>query len=290
MQMLMSSKVGKSLETTLLIAALVCLPMIAASCSDEPAGSGDPVEVNGGEETGTETETGEGTKTETEGEGETETETTDTTTDAGTQTPAASDEVVEIKFELPKPIFVGTPPQDEIPDYVEIIPENRPKFTAPADVTNVALDKPVSAKEVPFIGELDQITDGDKEATDGSYVILGFDPQWVQIDLEAEQEIFGMLVWFYHADPRHFRDVVIQVSNDPDFVDGVTTLFNNDRDNSSGLGVGEDKEYFEEARGRLFDFSEKPVKARYVRITSNGSNNDDQNYHTEIEVYGRPAK
>lgn len=196
----------------------------------------------------------------------------------------------EIEFDLPKPIFVGTPPAEEAPDYVEIIPEDRPVFKAPKGVKNVALEKEVTASDEPFIGDLEQITDGDKEATDGSYVILGFDVQWVQIDLEEEHEIYGLLYWFFHADPRHFRDVVVQASNDADFVEGVTTIFNNDRDNSAGQGVGKQKEYYEEARGRLLDLNKKPVKARYIRIYSNGSSADDQNYHTEIEIYGKPVK
>ena len=62
---------------------------------------------------------------------------------------------------------------------------------------------------------------------------------------------------------RSMHDVILQVSDDPEFKSGVTTLFNNDVDNSSGLGVGTDREYFEMQFGRVVPA--KGVKARYVR-------------------------
>jgi len=46
----------------------------------------------------------------------------------------------------------------------------------------------------------------------------------------------------------------------------VTTVFNNDHDNTSGLGAGKDKEYIETFDGKLFD--PKGVKARYVAFTA----------------------
>jgi hypothetical protein len=36
----------------------------------------------------------------------------------------------------------------------------------------------------PIIGEVEQVTDGDKEGRDGSYVEFGPGKQYVQIDLE----------------------------------------------------------------------------------------------------------
>ena len=37
---------------------------------------------------------------------------------------------------------------------------------------------------------------------------------------------------------------VVQIADDPDFTANVHTLFNNDRDNSAGFGVGTDRQYF----------------------------------------------
>jgi hypothetical protein len=68
----------------------------------------------------------------------------------------------------------------------------------------------------------------------------------------------------------------------------VTTLFNNDVDNSSGLGVGTDREYFELHYGRVV--AAKGVKARYVRGYSKGGSLSALNCWQEIEVYALPAK
>jgi hypothetical protein len=68
----------------------------------------------------------------------------------------------------------------------------------------------------------------------------------------------------------------------------VTTVFNNDHDNTSGLGAGRDKEYIETFDGKLFDG--KGVKARYVRLYSGGNTSNDMNHYVEVEVYGLPAK
>ena len=76
--------------------------------------------------------------------------------------------------------------------------------------------------------------------------------------------------------------------DDPDFVDKVRTIFNNDQDNSSGLGAGTDREFFETFEGKLIDA--KGVKGRYLRFYSKGSTESALNEYTEIEVFGRPAK
>ena len=86
-----------------------------------------------------------------------------------------------------------------------------------------------------------------------------------------------------------FRDVIAQVSNDPTFATGVTTLFNNDWDNTGKLGEGKDLEYVESNEGKLI--SAKKTKARYVRLYSRGSTfTDPLNRYTEVEVYGLPGK
>jgi hypothetical protein len=80
----------------------------------------------------------------------------------------------------------------------------------------------------------------------------------------------------------------VQVADDADFTQNVRALYNNDYDNSAGLGVGNDKEYFENYEGRLIDA--KGAKGRYVRLYSNGSTYSALNRYTEVEVYGLPAK
>jgi hypothetical protein len=207
---------------------------------------------------------------------------------------AASDDTqnegwVPIEIELPRPMFVGTP-QDAKVDNLEKPREGpRPPFLAPPGTTNVALGKPVTSSDPePIIGELEQITDGDKEASDGSYVELGPMVQYVTIDLEDTYNIYAVVVWHYHMQAHIYFDVVVQVADDPDFITNVRTLFNNDIDNSAGLGVGEDMHYSETNEGKLIDA--KGVKARYVRLYSNGNSSDDLNRYIEVAVYGTPVE
>ena len=112
--------------------------------------------------------------------------------------------------------------------------------------------------------------------------------QHVQVDLEAEYEIYAILVWHFHKQAIVYFDVVVQVSNDPDFITDVTTVFNNDIDNSAGLGIGKDMHYVETSEGKLIDA--KGIKAQYVRLYSNGNSSNDLNHYIEVEVFGRPAQ
>ncbi len=202
---------------------------------------------------------------------------------------AIAQEMVPIELELPQPMFVGTPQNFRVPNLEKPLGRPRPPFLAPAGTTNVALGKPVSSSdELPIIGELEQITDDDKEAADGSYVELGPFRQHVTVDLEATHTLYAIVVWHYHKQARVYRDVVVQASNDPDFVTGVTTLYNNDDDNSSGWGVGTDLHYVETSEGRLIDA--RGVEARYVRFYSNGSTSNDLNHYIEVAVYGVSAE
>ncbi len=202
---------------------------------------------------------------------------------------ANAQDMKPIEIKLPKPMFVGTPQNLNVPNLEKPLGKARPPFLAPAGAKNVALGKPIaSTDEEPIIGEIDMITDDDKEAADGSYVELGPFLQHVTIDLEARYNIYAVIVWHFHKQPRIYFDVIVQVSDDPNFVKGVTTIFNNDIDNSAGLGVGKDKHFVETAEGKLIDA--KGVQGRYVRLYSNGNNNNDLNHYIEVAVYGTPVK
>ena len=198
-------------------------------------------------------------------------------------------EMVPIEIELPKPMFVGTPQDTRVANLEKPLGKPRPPFLAPAGTTNVAFEKPVaSSDEEPIIGDIEMITDGDKEAADGSYVELGPFVQHVTIDLEAMHEIYAIIVWHYHKQARVYYDMVAQVADDPDFITNVRTLFNNDIDNSAGIGVGEDMHYTETNEGKLIDA--KGVNARYVRLYSNGNTSNDLNHYIEVAVYGKPVE
>jgi hypothetical protein len=195
---------------------------------------------------------------------------------------------VRLAIVLPKPQFGGTPPDLRSPN---LEPDRggkpRPTLHVPAGADQVLSKdcKVTSSDPEPIIGELAFASDGDKEHGAESYMELGPGTQWVQLDLGRERDVRAVCVWHYHGEPRVYRDVVCQLSNDPDFVDGVATVFNNDHDNSSGLGAGKDFEYIETFEGRPFAVS--GVKARYVRLYSNGNTSNEMNHYTEVEVYGR---
>ncbi|HNQ88436.1 MAG TPA: hypothetical protein PKM73_07480 [Verrucomicrobiota bacterium] len=203
----------------------------------------------------------------------------------------ADGEMAPLPLKLPIPAFMGTPtdiPMD--PNLVEKPSDKpRPPFMAPKGVQNVAAKKKViSSDKSPITGSLELVTDGDKESNDNSFVELHRKTQWVQIDLEKKHKLYAIVLWHAHNTFQVYHDVVVQVSDDPDFTQGVKTVYNNDQDNSSGLGIGTDKEYFENYEGRLMDA--KGVEGRYIRCYSKGSTYSALNRYTEIEAWGIPAE
>tara|TARA_B110000483_G_scaffold136577_1_gene163309 strand:- start:258 stop:896 length:639 start_codon:yes stop_codon:yes gene_type:complete len=196
-------------------------------------------------------------------------------------------ETVELKLEFPPPLVISTPAPIKVP-HLEQPGRKPPKIMVPADVTNVAAGKSVLASDpYPILGEPDFITDGDKESEDGYYVEFEPGLPWAQIDLAADQEIHAIALWHYHIQKRAYNDVIVQISDDLEFATGVTTVFNNDHDDSAGLGRGSDPAYIETNRGRLIAVSK--ITGRYVRCYSNGNSTDDLNHLVEVEVFGRSA-
>ncbi|MEM0897004.1 MAG: hypothetical protein AAGJ79_08955 [Verrucomicrobiota bacterium] len=201
--------------------------------------------------------------------------------------PATAQDLEEVELEFPKPMFVGTPvaakrPNLEKPDPTKVIK----KISVPKGTTNVAAGKDVtSSDDFPIIGELEMVTDGDKDGADGSFVELGPEKQWVQIDLGAESTIHYVVLWHFHKNARAYDDVIVQISNDPEFGDGVETIFNNDHDDSSGLGKGDDPAYIETNHGRVLAAGGK--KGQYVRLYSAGNTANELNHYIEVEVWGQ---
>ena len=207
----------------------------------------------------------------------------------GTLGTLGAQELVPIPIELPKPMFEGTPQNLSVPNLEKPLGRARDPFLAPAGVTNVARDKPVTSSDMePIIGDLEQATDGDKMGAEGSFVELGPALQHLTVDLGAPHDIYAVLFWHFHKTARVYLDVVVQVADDADFTKNVRTLFNNDHDNTSGLGAGNDMNYVETAEGKLVDA--KGSRARFVRLYSNGNNANDLNHYVEVEVFGRPAQ
>jgi len=187
--------------------------------------------------------------------------------------------------EIPPETIEGTPMPIKVPNMVQA-PKKVPTMTVPDGTVLLSQGKEVTGSDdFPIIGELEYITDGDKQGGEGYFVELMDGPQWIQIDLEATSEIAAIWIWHFHSQARAYHDVVVQLSDDPEFESGVTTLFNNDYDNSAELGRGSDRPYVESRFGLLVNA--KKTKAQYVRLYTNGNTSNDMNHYIEVEVYGK---
>ena len=197
---------------------------------------------------------------------------------------------VALKIEFPPPHSSGTPKEIKS-DNLEPDPgpgKFRPPIMVEPEYTKklTTEDTKVTTSEEAVTGENEYVVDGDKTPDATSMLQLPSGVQWVQLDLGAEHEISAVCVWHDQGDERVYKDVIMQISNDPKFLEGVTTIFNNDHDDSAKLGKkGTEKEYRERNDGRPVDA--KLTKGRYVRCYSNGSTSEPVNNYIEIEVFGK---
>ena len=169
---------------------------------------------------------------------------------------------------LPKSVALGTPKPMKI-DNLE----------PPA--------KGASAKEAAA-GDFSFLTDGDKGGEEGFEVELPRGHQWLQVELPKTSEIHAIALWHFHRERRVYFSVVVQISDDPDFKQGVTTVYNSDAEGELGLGKGKDYVYYESNEGRVIPVA--GVKGRYVRFHSKGNSASPSNDYIEAEVWGVPAK
>jgi len=199
-------------------------------------------------------------------------------------------DLVPLALKLPAPGFKGTPKDVETNAFTEPLSDKpRPAMMVPSGLKNLAPGSKITCSDKTAASDaLAKVVDGDKEASDQSIIFLRKGTQYIQLDFGSPQELYAAVVWHAHNSAKIYHDVIVQVANDPDFIDKPQILYNNDRDNTSGLGVGTDREYFETHEGRLINM--KGVKARYVRFYSKGSTESALNEYTEIEVYGRAAQ
>ncbi len=206
---------------------------------------------------------------------------------ASSSGPAGTPGGVPLMTELPPELIEGTPKPIKVPN-LEQAPTEAPQFLVPEGTELLSSGKPVTASDdYPLIGTLDLITDGEKQAGEGYFLELMNGLQWVQIDLEQQAEISAVYVWHFHSQKRAYHDVIVQISDDPEFTEGVTTVYNNDYDNSANMGQGSDRPYVETRFGKVIDAEN--TKGRYVRLYSNGNTSDDMNHYIEVEVFGKPV-
>jgi hypothetical protein len=203
----------------------------------------------------------------------------------------AEEAKVPLKIETPEEILAGTPPDVLLflyPNLAKPPKGKHPDLLVPEGTVNLALKKKVTSSDPePVIGEIEYVTDGEKEGSEDSFVELAPQTQWVQIDLEKECRIYAILIWHFFREARSYHDVVVQVADDAKFTENVRTVYNNDQDNSSKLGLGKSRAYIETNLGQLIDV--KGVKARYVRLYSKGNTANALNHYVEVEVFGKPV-
>jgi len=200
-----------------------------------------------------------------------------------------AEDKVAIKFVIPAPHSSGTPKEIKSPN---LEPDPGPgKLRAPIlvpvgfDKKLTTEDTKITTSEEAVTGDNEYVVDGDKTPDATAMLQLPGGLQWVQLDLGAEHVVSAVCVWHDQGDERVYKDVVMQLSNDATFKTGVTTIFNNDHDDTAKLGKGTDKEYRERNDGRPVDG--KLTKARYFRVYSAGSTSEPVNNYIEIEVFGK---
>lgn len=195
----------------------------------------------------------------------------------------------KLQIDYPRPPLVCT--LNQLPKGTRIIraPHATPAgYLVPRDARVLSRGKRVTLSDpYPVIGSAEMITDGEKSFSDMSFVQLSDGKQWAQIDLGASCRIYAIAMWHEFGQEEVHRDVVVQVSDDPAFKENVRTVFNNDQDNSLGLGTGKDLEYFETWQGKVVEVD--GVRGRYVRVWGNGpSVHGSAVTFVEIEIHGVP--
>lgn len=202
---------------------------------------------------------------------------------------AQAADTIPLTTEIPTEKIEGTPIEVKGVPNLKPPAAKAPELMVPAGTVLLSQGKPVtSSDDFPIIGDVIYVTDGDKDAGEGYFVELANGLQWVQIDLEQQAAIQAVWLWHFHSQRRAYHDVVVQISDDPEFATGVTTVFNNDFDNSSTLGNGSDAPYIETQYGLLIPVD--GVTGRYVRFYSQGNTSNDLNHYIEAEVFGVPAE
>jgi hypothetical protein len=191
--------------------------------------------------------------------------------------------MVPLEIKLPAPAFKGTPKDIQLSSYVEPLSDKpRPPMMVPPGLKNLASGAKVTSSDANATPEtLAKITDQ-------SIIFLRKGTQYIQMDLGSPSDLFAIVIWHAHNSAKVYHDVIVQVADDAAFTQNARIIFNNDQDNSSKLGAGTDREFFETNEGKLINA--KGEKAQFIRFYSKGSTESALNEYTEIEVYGRPAK
>ena len=203
--------------------------------------------------------------------------------------PGANNGMEPLALDLPDPYFGGTPLDYKSANLEKPSYKPLPPFMVPAGTSNIASGKAVTSSDAnPAVGDLDFLVDGDTRFEETSLLELEAGPQWIQIDFGAPHTLYALALWHFHEGERVYFDVVIQVADDEAFTKNVRTVFNNDLDNSSGLGIGGDPEYIESYKSRFVELN--GIEARCIRFYSSGNTTDKFNHYVEAQVFGTPVE
>ena len=164
-------------------------------------------------------------------------------------------EKVELKLKLPKPMFIGTPTNIKSANLEAVTGKSRAPFMVPVGTKLLSLKKPVTSSDTqPVIGELDMITDGEKEGGDGYFVELGpgqaVGPDRSGRVVRAPRDPGLALPQPGARLPRRRRPGVRRQGLPEGRADD---LQQRPRQHARAWASGKDKEYIEVAEGRLFD-------------------------------------
>src|SRR5580658_1804536 len=130
-----------------------------------------------------------------------------------------AENLVPLVIKLPAEAFVGTPSDAPVDTTVEKpTGKPRPPLMVPPGVVNLALHKTVTTSDTNQLPEnLAKVTDGQKEAGEDNVLLLHKGAQWVQIDLGSPDEIYAIVIWHGHDEPKVYHAVVAQVADDEAF-------------------------------------------------------------------------
>ncbi|MBN2652032.1 MAG: discoidin domain-containing protein [Spirochaetales bacterium] len=127
----------------------------------------------------------------------------------------------------------------------------------------------------------------DKSINQNNLTNIGKGSSWIAINLGKLVEINRIRIWRDFEKGARYKGVVIELADNPEFSDPVQ-IFNNDKNNINGRGVGTDCEYAEKWTGTIFDVDSQ--KAQFIRIWSAGSNLSSNNLISEIQILSsKPA-
>ena len=128
------------------------------------------------------------------------------------------------------------------------------------------------------------------------------DSSYLQVDLGAVYELTDVNLWrYWNGGKREYKNTVIVASEDEKFdKDNDTVIFNADKEDKHGFGVGDGEPYKESKDGKKFPVM-PGTRARYVRVYMCGNTDvngqgkptaGNTNHIVELEVMGKnlPSK